>query len=221
MITPKLTIFPEAQRRLWPELKDTPKHFVLYGGTAIGLRLNHRQSVDFDFFSSQPFSPSELLKQIPYLHNSTVQQSSPNTLTCLVDRDGPIQISFLGNLELNRIYNPDVVEGNSIYLASLLDLAGTKVKVVLDRATYKDYFDIYTLINAGISVQQALAAAQAIFGKTYNPLLSLKALTYFDDGDVQSLPLEIKESLIAAVHNVDFEHLPIFESIPGLVEEKG
>ncbi|WP_373321508.1 nucleotidyl transferase AbiEii/AbiGii toxin family protein [Rivihabitans pingtungensis] len=28
--------------------------FVLYGGTAIALRLGHRESVDFDFFSDRP-----------------------------------------------------------------------------------------------------------------------------------------------------------------------
>jgi hypothetical protein len=30
--------------------------FVLYGGAAIALRLGHRQSVDFDFFSSRPLN---------------------------------------------------------------------------------------------------------------------------------------------------------------------
>ena len=44
MFTPKLGILPFAQRRLWDELKHTPKEFVLYGGTALALRLAHRSS---------------------------------------------------------------------------------------------------------------------------------------------------------------------------------
>jgi hypothetical protein len=32
----------------------TPDHFTLYEGTALALRLGHRQSVDFDFFSRTP-----------------------------------------------------------------------------------------------------------------------------------------------------------------------
>ena len=56
---PKLEILPESQRRLWPELVDVPKSFTLYGGTAIALRLGHRQSVDFDFFGSEAFDPDE------------------------------------------------------------------------------------------------------------------------------------------------------------------
>ena len=46
---PRLDILPASQRTLWPELDATPDHFTLYGGTALALRLGHRQSVDFDF----------------------------------------------------------------------------------------------------------------------------------------------------------------------------
>jgi len=49
----RLDILPPAQLALWPELRQIPAHFVLYGGTAIALRLGHRQSVDFDFFTFQ------------------------------------------------------------------------------------------------------------------------------------------------------------------------
>jgi hypothetical protein len=55
---PRLDILPEPQRKLWPELAAVPRRFVLYGGTAIVLRLGHRASVDFDFFSSIPFTPA-------------------------------------------------------------------------------------------------------------------------------------------------------------------
>jgi hypothetical protein len=35
---------------LWPQLKNVPEQYVLYGGTAVALRYGHRNSVDFDFF---------------------------------------------------------------------------------------------------------------------------------------------------------------------------
>ena len=57
MFTPNLSILPEPQRRLWAELRDTPKTFVLYGGTALALRLGHRQSQDFDFSPTFLFKP--------------------------------------------------------------------------------------------------------------------------------------------------------------------
>jgi hypothetical protein len=57
---PSLAVLPQAQRVLWPSLSQVPTGFVLYGGTALALRLGHRQSVDFDFFTSRPFSPVAL-----------------------------------------------------------------------------------------------------------------------------------------------------------------
>ena len=66
---PRLDIsarFPTAPKAL--ELAQTPDNFTLYGGTAIALRLGHRQSVDFDFFAlTSSFEPASLLEQLPYL----------------------------------------------------------------------------------------------------------------------------------------------------------
>ena len=58
--SPRLDILPDEQRALWPELARVPKSFVLYGGTAVAIRLGHRTSVDFDFFSSEPLDFDEL-----------------------------------------------------------------------------------------------------------------------------------------------------------------
>ena len=49
---PKKDILREAQQELWTYLEEVPSDFVLYGGTAVALRYGHRESVDFDFFSS-------------------------------------------------------------------------------------------------------------------------------------------------------------------------
>ena len=38
IIRPRIDILPEAQKILWPMLKEVPKDFVLYGGTAVALR---------------------------------------------------------------------------------------------------------------------------------------------------------------------------------------
>jgi hypothetical protein len=64
--SPKLNILPPSQRILWKELKATPKHFVLYGGTALALRLGHRISENFDFFTNATFEPQDLAEQILY-----------------------------------------------------------------------------------------------------------------------------------------------------------
>lgn len=209
MLIPRLDILPAAQRALWPELSATPQDFTLYGGTAIALRLGHRASADFDFFGRTGFDPDQLLATVPYLADARVLQREENTLTCRVTRGGPILVSFFGLPTIGRIEEPTPVEGPGLKIASLIDLAGMKVSVVQKRAQAKDYVDIDALLSAGISLPSALAAGRAIYGSAFEPQITLKALTYFGDGDLPSLPAHFQRRLAAAATAVDLDNLPI------------
>src|SRR5947208_8356347 len=96
MFSPRYDILPLPQRRLCSELGQVPKHFVLYGGTALALRLGHRVSLDFDFFSSEPFAPEELLASLPFLATAKVLQNVSCTLTVAVDRGRGVKVSVSG-----------------------------------------------------------------------------------------------------------------------------
>ena len=206
---PHIGILPAPQQRLWRELSEVPEHFMLYGGTAIALHLGHRESIDFDFFSDKTFDPRELRSAIPFMRAAEITQQAPNTLTGIVDRDGPIKVSFFGLPGLNRLCPPHVVEENGLKVASLTDLAGTKAHVVQARAEAKDYIDIDALIQKGsIALPTSLAAARAIFGPGFNPQITLKALSYFDEGNVRDIPNEMKSRLAAAARDTDLGKLP-------------
>jgi hypothetical protein len=211
---PRLDILPLAQRRLWPELSDTPEDFTLYGGTAIALRLGHRPSADFDFFAYTPFVPNALLQKVPYLKGATVRQSAPNTLTVTIERDGPVQVSFFGGLDLGQVASAETAIGPGIKVASLMDLAGFKVAVVTQRAELKDYIDVHALLmKADIPLAEMLAAATIIYGTEFSPLLSLKALAYHDDPALARLSREVRRDLVTAVSAVDPHHLPPLTSV--------
>lgn len=102
-----------------------------------------------------------------------------------------------------------------LHVASLLDLAATKVKVVQDRAESKDYLDIARMLEEGIDLGQALGAAQSVYGPSFNPLLSVKALCYFGDGDLASLSAEVRTRLGTAAQAVDPTQLPEVPPLPG------
>jgi len=195
MLQPRLKSLPVPQQTLWPELAEIPKHFVLYGGTGLALRLGHRDSVDFDFFSSEPVSPEELLQSLNLLEKARIIQNVGHTLTVLLDRNGPVKLSFFGDVDLGRVGTPDITADGVILVASLLDLAGTKAAVVAQRAEYKDYLDILALLDNGITLRTAMAAARSIYGDQYNPMLTAKSLTYFDDGDLHKLTKKQKDRL--------------------------
>jgi hypothetical protein len=60
-LDPRIEILPPAQREIWPQLAVAPDlSFVLYRGTAVGLHLGHRTSVDFAFFKAEPLEKSRL-----------------------------------------------------------------------------------------------------------------------------------------------------------------
>jgi hypothetical protein len=207
---PRLDILPPPQRRLWDELAAVPAEFVLYGGTAIALHLGHRESVDFDFFGNRPLDPTRLLPAIPFLESATITQREPNTLSCTIDRDGPVKLSFFGVPGMPRLSLPLIAADNGVRVASLLDLAGTKASLVQLRAEARDYIDIDAILTDGrIDLPTALAAAQAIYGLPFNPQITLKALSYFDDGSLWQLPRAIQDRLARAAREVDLDRLPV------------
>jgi Nucleotidyl transferase AbiEii toxin, Type IV TA system len=214
VFAPRLDILPESQRRLWPELASTPDDFVLYGGTAIALRLGHRQSVDFDFFSPLTFEPQFLLGTVPYLKGATVRKSAPDDLTVTVDRGGPVQLSFFGNLNLGRVAEPELAEGPRFKVAPLIDLAGMKAAVVTQRAEVRDYLDIDALLTkSSIPLANMLAAGAIIYGGQFNPLLSLKAISYHKDANLVGLPMSVRNRLSEAVQKTDPSKLPSLKAI--------
>lgn len=77
--------------------------------------------------------------------------------------------------------------------------------VVQQRAEQKDYLDLAALLRAGTGLADMLGAAAALYGAQFNPLISLKALSYFGDGDLLGLPNDDKDLLIreaAAVREI-------------------
>jgi len=206
---PRLDVLPEPQQRLWRELGGIPAEFVLYRGTGVALHLGHRQSVDFDFFGNRPFDPMQLAASLSILTSATITQVAPNTLSGIVDRGGPVKLSFFGVPHLARIASPHVAPGNGLRITSLLDLAGTKAAVVQQRAEAKDYIDIDAILRDGrIDLPTALASGRAIYGPQFNPQITLKALSFFDEGDLRRLPRAIKDHLASAARNVDLDGLP-------------
>ncbi len=203
LLEPRLDILPPSQRRLWDELGATPAEFTLYGGTAIALQLGHRQSVDFDFFGTAEFNPDALFKAIPYLRDGVLTQSEKNTLSVRVTRGEDVYLSFFGVPELGEVEDASVTADNAIKVASLIDLAASKMRVIQARAEAKDYIDIDALFCHGIRPALALSAAEVVYGDKFNRNISHKALTYFEEGNLRKLPADLKKRLIEAARSID------------------
>lgn len=191
---PKLHILPSAQIALWPDLKPIKDcGFVLYGGTAIALRLGHRVSVDFDFFSAGAIDRDRLRRELSFLGTSQVLQDHLNTFEVLTESG--IKVSFFGGLDFGRVGEPERTDDGVALVASLDDLMAAKVKVILQRSQAKDYQDIAAMARAGVSVAAGMAAAEKLFHPAFPVIPSIKALTFFGDGDLDRLSAEDRATL--------------------------
>lgn len=207
-LAPRLESLPPAQRALWPALAAVPREFVLYGGTALALRLAHRESVDFDFFAHAPLDHGALDAALPWLARARTLQESANTRTVLAD--GDVKVSFFGALGFGRVGEPEHVGNGAMRIASLHDLAGTKIKALLQRVEAKDYLDIHALLGAGVRLETILGAAVALFGPAFNPIVACKALGYFEGGDLATLPDSVTRVLVAeATRELEVTALPL------------
>lgn len=205
MFQPKLEVLPSDQRALWPLLAEVPAHFVLYGGTAVALRMGHRVSVDFDFFTSQAFTPEQLFADISWLRTPEPKllQRQSNTVTAeVVGPGGRVKVSFFGTIGFGQIHPPDRCTDNGLKIASAEDLLALKLATIQQRLEAKDYLDICALLRAGLSLPAALGHLEALHPLATNAMITLKTLVHFKGGDLDSLPTEVKLELEQAVRGV-------------------
>jgi len=210
---PKTEVLPKPQQEIWPLLAPGRRlSFVLYGGTAVALHFGHRRSDDFDFFRSAPLDKKELAASFAFMPDAQTIQEDENTVVVIVQMaSGPVKVSFFGGMDIGRINDPLETADSILLVASIDDLLATKLKAILDRAEAKDYQDIAAILSAGFSLENALGAFKAMWRK--DPGVPLRALGYFKDGDLPSLPKTDQNLLRAARDRV--------EAIPDVVLKYG
>lgn len=203
-LKPHLEIVPAEQKALWPHLAPAKDlGFTLYGGTALALRLGHRVSVDFDFFTELPLDKNALLKSIPLLAQGETLREDARTLLVSVlppKKRRPVKLSFFAELALGRFGEPQLTVDGVLRVASLEDLMATKLKVILDRVEKKDYDDLAAMIAKGQDVARGLGIARKMY-PALNPEMVLKALAYHKD--VRGLSAKAKAILVKAAKSVD------------------
>lgn len=155
----------EATERLYSEVSelDSIKPLYLCGGTSISLQLCHRLSEDLDF---------ELIgtkRERPELDfNEIITEVSAKFKGVKKDilGDDHFLLTLPGNVKLSffRPENsvPYINEGyhyNNIKTPSVQDLLGMKIYTTSVRNVFRDYYDIYSLLEEGLDFQRALEYA--------------------------------------------------------------
>jgi hypothetical protein len=173
-------VSPAKRRALLALAPAAARGFYLAGGTALCLRLAHRQSIDLAFFRPGEFDAEQLLRELEAagVHGTNVR-SQPGALW--LDVEG-VETSFMP-FRYPTLKEPDTALG--LPIASLDDIAAMKVEAISSRGARKDFVDLYFICQVpGWTLSKALCSYSARFASA-NPDIGhrVKALTYFDDAE--------------------------------------
>ena len=127
-----------------------------------------------------------------------VLQREPGTLTVSTtpgNTANPVKLSFFGSIDTGQVGEPQRTDDGVLRVASLLDLFGTKLKVLLQRVAAKDYLDLAAILRAGVPLEDGLGAAAALYGQQFPPTEAVRALAYLDEGDAANVDAETRRFL--------------------------
>jgi len=163
-ILPKLTFLKD----LW---------FYLAWWTALALQYWHRKSIDFDFFTSKEIDTEKLFNII--LNNLKKEKilktyEEKNTLYLEINW---IKFSFITFKQKNL---KDFIETKNINILSDIEIATMKIWTIQNRATNKDYIDLYYILQK-YSLDEIINNFYKKFWKIISENLIRKSLVYFDD----------------------------------------
>jgi len=136
-------VLSEAQQRLLPLIKSFSIEYYLAGGTAIALYIAHRRSVDFDLFTNtdiERIAIRNIIKKGGFTIEGLLYESA-DQIHLIVNS---VKMTFLSfpfkNIQLKNF-------NNIIKIPALLDLAAMKAYALGGRAKWKDYVDLYFILN--------------------------------------------------------------------------
>lgn len=164
------------------------KNFYLAGGTALALQLNHRESVDLDWFSAEVFSNKKIIECLSGLGVFELNQEDEGTVHGTLDG---VKVSFLFYSQKPLF---PLVDLEGAKMASEKDIAAMKLSAISSRGSKKDFIDFYFLLK-----KYSLKELFEVFEKKYeeikyNKIHLLKSLAYFDDAEEDPMPIMIENA---------------------------
>ncbi len=164
------------------------KDAYLAGGTAAALVLGHRISVDFDFFTSEEFTPKRFSAALSKLGSFNEDRADKGTV--LGKFEGVKFSLFIYKYPL--IFPP--LKYLSLKIADIKDIAAMKIDAIATRGAKRDFIDLFFICQSGYALGQLLD----IYDKKYKNLAStgthiMKSLVYFNDAESEEMPEMLKK----------------------------
>lgn len=116
--------------------------FYLVGGTALSLRIGHRQSIDIDLFSSSDFDGDKLALHLQHSYDADVKRHKGNYASGSI---GEVDFDFISH-QYPSIKPIETIEG--IRIMSNEDISAMKVNAIVNSGQrIKDFIDMHYLLK--------------------------------------------------------------------------
>ncbi len=116
--------------------------FYLVGGTALSLRIGHRESIDIDLFSSSDFDGNELAEYLRNKYGADVKRHKENYASGSI---GEVDFDFISH-KYPSIKPIENIEG--IRMMSNQDISAMKINAIVNSGQrIKDFIDIHYLLK--------------------------------------------------------------------------
>lgn len=148
--------------------------YVLVGGSALALHLQHRKSEGLDFFTYEDsFNKNEIFEYIKQFEFKEIINESNEQIDILING---IKITFF-NAKWDFLKPRSTEEFN---LSSIEALAAMKVNTLFLRAKFRDYYDLYFLVKEKMDIKKVFECSKNIIQGISFKLFCI-ALVYIDD----------------------------------------
>lgn len=138
--------------------------FVLVGGTALSLQINKRQSEDLDFMCWKKSAKDKSEVPISAINREleaigrvdSMEIGSFNFVEFVVEG---VKLSFYA-APRKQIPSMQVIPFmNNLQLADIKSIGAMKMEAMLRRSKFRDYYDIYSILNEGADIQEMINMA--------------------------------------------------------------
>lgn len=190
------------------------KGYVLVGGTALSLQLGTRESEDLDFMSWRNKRNEKC--EVDWPHIKTELETVGIVEKCdILDIDHVefvvegVKISFYANPNKSPLTHP-IPYLNNLVLADKTSIGAMKMEVMLRRSKFRDYYDLYSLLEAGENIKEMIDLALKYSGHRLKSKNLIAMLTRSDrfkpDTNFKSLnpvydvmPIDIEKRIMDAI----------------------
>ena len=143
---------------------ETIKPYLLVGGTALSLQIGKRLSEDLDFMKWKT-SPNDKSEVAWYKINKELESIGIVESVDVLDFDmvefvfEGVKLSFYSAPRTRPTHLKEIPHMNNIRLADVESIGVMKMEVMLRRNTFRDYYDIYSILKEGHNLHKMIDEA--------------------------------------------------------------